>query len=132
MSSYFNIPTEVIVSRTARQVYWVSATLSVLLFCGLFCGILGGAAIDGVQIPEAAIPVAKLLLFACVIGAATTTIGMEVFLFRFDNSHWLKQVFWFAVMLFPLLGAALYCFLVYSRSDLVRQVGAKRAESASA
>jgi len=45
---------------------------------------------------------------------------MEIFLFRFDNSRPLKQVFWFVIMLFPLLGAALYCFVVYSRSNVFK------------
>jgi len=46
---------------------------------------------------------------------------MEYFLFRFDDSGALKQVFWFCVMLFAPLGPALYCFLVYSRSDMVKE-----------
>lgn len=42
----------------------------------------------------------------------------------FDDSHPLKQMVWFLVILFPLLGASLYCFVVYSRSDVLKNVGA--------
>jgi len=45
---------------------------------------------------------------------------MEYFLFRFDESHPLKQIVWFCVMLIPMLGPGLYCFIVYSRSKIVR------------
>jgi hypothetical protein len=41
---------------------------------------------------------------------------MQYFLFRFDDSHPMKQIFWFCVILFPSLGPALFCFTVYSRS----------------
>jgi hypothetical protein len=56
---------------------------------------------------------------------------MEFFLFRFDDSHPLKQIVCFLVMLFPILGAALYCFIVYSRSDVLKNACAKSAERAS-
>jgi len=56
----------------------------------------------------------------CGHPAAITIVGMEFFLFRFDESRFLKQIFWFVAMLVPLLGASLYCFLVYSRSEVVR------------
>jgi len=59
-------------------------------------------------IPEALLPVVKLLLFVGVLGAATTMVAMEYFLFSFDNSSDMKKVFWFCVILFPLLGPALY------------------------
>ena len=52
---------------------------------------------------------------------------MEFFLFRFDDSHPLKQIVCFLVMLFPILGAALYCFIVYSRSDVLKNACAKSA-----
>jgi hypothetical protein len=45
---------------------------------------------------------------------------MQYFLFRFDDSHPLKQIAWFCVMVVPLLGPSLYCLIVYSRSDLVK------------
>jgi hypothetical protein len=37
-------------------------------------------------IPEALLPVVKLLLLAGVLGSATTTVAMEYFLFSFDDS----------------------------------------------
>ena len=67
-------------------------------------------------IPETIAPVVRLLPLAGVLRAGITIVGMEFFLFRFDDSHPLKQIVWFLVMLFPILGAALYCFIVYSRS----------------
>jgi hypothetical protein len=68
----------------------------------------------------------KLLLFAGVVGAATTMVAMEYFLFGFDRSSALKKAFWFCVMLFPPLGPALYCFAVYSRSSVLEADDAER------
>jgi hypothetical protein len=70
-------------------------------------------------VPTLLAPLARLLVFAGVLGAGITLIGMQYFLFRFDDSHPLKQIAWFCVMVVPLLGPALYCLIVYSRSDLV-------------
>ena len=102
---------EWIVSPTARRVYRISASLSVALFFGFWAVLFAGG------VPETIAPIVRTLLFVGALGAGITIIGMEYFLFRFDNSPALKQVGWFCVMLFPLLGAALYCFIVYSRSD---------------
>ena len=107
---------ELIVSPVASRVYRISAVLSVALFFGW--SILTSRSID--NIPEITELFVHFFLFIGILGAATTTIGMEVFLFRFDNSHAIKQIFWFCVMLFPFLGAALYCFLVYSRSEVLK------------
>ncbi len=71
-------------------------------------------------IPETLVPILKLPLFACVVGAAITPVAMEYFLFGFDNSSALKKTFWFCVLLFPPLGPPLYCFIVYSRSEMVQ------------
>ncbi len=114
-----------IVSGTARRVYRLSASLSVALFFGLWI-----VAFEG-RIPEAIAPVARMLLFAGALGAGTTFVAMEYFLFRFDDSRLLRQVVWFCLMLFPLLGPALYCFIIYSRSHILSNDG-KQAESASA
>ena len=65
------------------------------------------------------------LVFVGVVGMALTGLGMEYFLFRFDNSHPMKQVFWFCVLFFAPVGPALYCFLVYSRSDVVKRSSAE-------
>ena len=116
MLRYELVSPRLIVSRAAYHVYRVSACLSVLLFVGLF------ALLAERSVPDVIAPFAQPLLLVCVLGAASTIVGMEFFLFRFDNSPPLKQVFWFCVMLFPLLGAAVYCFVVYSRSDVIRLV----------
>jgi hypothetical protein len=121
MLKYEYINKEWIVSRTARRVYRGAAALSVALFLGLLAAALEGG------IPESIAPIARLFLLAGVLGYATTMAGMEYFLFRFDNSHPLKQIFWFCVMVLPFLGPALYCFIVYSRSDVLKSSCAKPA-----
>ncbi len=100
---------EWIVSPTARRVYRAAAVASFLLFVPVISVVLN-------------VPMRPLrpLLFLGVLGTALNGIGMEYFLFRFDNSHPLKQIFWFCVMLIPPLGPALYCFLVYCRSEAVQ------------
>jgi len=103
--------------------YRLSATLSVALFFGLWIAATGG-------IPESIVRVARPLFFAGALTAGITFVGMEYFLFRFDDSRPLKQVLWFGGMLFPLLGPALYCFIVYSRSHILNGDG-KQAKSAS-
>jgi len=113
------------VSPTARRVYRTSAALSVALFFGWWTILFIGG------IPSTIAPVVRLLLLAGVLGAGITFVGMEFFLFRFDDSRPLKQIVWFLVMLLPLLGAALYCFIVYSRSNILKSSCAKRPEGAS-
>jgi hypothetical protein len=92
-------------SATAQRRHRVAGSLSLALFSSVFHS--GGSAICR-AIPEALLPVVKLLLFVGVLGAATTMVAMEYFLFSFDNSSDMKKVFWFCVILFPLLGPALY------------------------
>ena len=99
MLKYEYIKKEWIVSPTARRVYRASATLSVALFFGRWAILVVG------RIPETVAPAVRLLLLVGVLGAGITVVGMELFLFRFDELHPLKQVFWFLVMLLPLLGA---------------------------
>ena len=113
MLSYEFINKEWIVSATARTVYRTAAYLSIMLFV-LWCYTLS----EGV--PRAYAPFFRALVFAGVLGAGTVFVGMEYFLFRFDQSHALKQMAWFCIMLFPLLGSAIYCLVVYSRSTIVR------------
>jgi hypothetical protein len=113
MQPYEFINKEWIVSATARRVYRLAAYLSIMLFL-LWCYML----FEGV--PRAYLPFFRLLVFAGVLGAGTVFVGMEYFVFRFDQSHPLKQVAWFCVMLFPLLGPAIYCLVVYSRSTIVK------------
>jgi hypothetical protein len=113
MLNYEHIHRERIVSATAYRVYRLSAYLSIML---LF--VWSYIIVEGV--PAAFTSLARLLIVAGVVGAGTVFVGMEYFLFRFDDSHPLKQIVWFVVMLFPLLGPALYCLVVYSRSKVVR------------
>jgi hypothetical protein len=117
MFLHYLINREFIVSETASRVYRAAATLSVSLF--YFIALIIAMHVAGARIPGVALPIVKLLLFVGVMGAAVTMVGMEYFLFDFDRSSANRRVFWFAVMLFPLLGAPLYCFRVYSRSEVV-------------
>lgn len=126
MLRYYYISRGWIISPTARWIYLLAATLSVALFFLLFGVRIRGA------IPNAFLPIVKLLLLTGALGAATTLVAMEYFLFGFDDSPALKKVFWFCVMLIPLLGPALYCFLVYSRSHVLNSELDKRVKGASA
>jgi hypothetical protein len=122
MNSYEWINREWLISPTARRVYRISAALSITSFVALWFVFFDAG------MPRAVAPFARLLLFAGALGTCTTFVGMEYFLFRFDDSHPLKQIAWFCVMLVPLLGPALYCFIVYSRSEAVKNSGIKRPE----
>src|SRR4030088_589886 len=124
----YYINKEWMVSGTAQRSYRVAAGLSLVLFFVVFF-IAVAAQVSAIT--EALLPVVKLLLLAGVLGAATTMVAMEYFLFSFDNSSAMNKVFWFCVMLFPLLGPALYCFIVYSHSDVLKGNYAKRVEGGS-
>jgi hypothetical protein len=123
---YYYISRGWIISATARWIYRLAATLSLALFFLLFDVRLKGT------IPNALLPILKPVLLAGVLGAATTMVVMEYFLFGFDDSSALKKMFWFCVMLLPPLGPALYCFLVYSRSNVLKAELDKRVQGASA
>jgi len=125
MLRYYYINKEWMVSGRARRIYRVAAGLSVALFFMLIAVHLAR------EIPENVLPFVRLLLLAGVVGAATTMVAMEYFLFGFDSSSALKKVFWFCIMLFPSLGPALYCFTVYSRSSVLEAYDAKRMGGAS-
>ena len=125
MLRYEYINKEWIVSPTAVRVYRTSAALSVALFFGCCALLFVG------EIPSTIAPVLRLFLLAGVLGGGITFVGMEYFLFRFDDSHPLQQIVWFLVMLFPLLGPALYCFIVYSRSNALKSTYPKPTEDAS-
>lgn len=105
MRAYDYINKEWIVSPTARRVYRAAAAVSLTLYFSLAAILL-----------KEPIPFLRQMLFAGVLGMALTQVGMEFFLFRFDESRAWKQAVWFCVMLFPPLGPAIYCFRVYSRS----------------
>ncbi len=104
-------------SLTARRAYRSAAVLSLVLFAILIARPHLGA------IPESLLPAFRLLFYASVVGTALTLIAMEYFLFGFDNSSSWRKVFWFCVLLLPPLGPPLYCFMVYSRSDVVKRFG---------
>jgi cytochrome bd-type quinol oxidase subunit 2 len=125
MLKYGLIRPKLIVSRTAYHVYRIAACLSIILFVGVWVAVSWGI------VPEIIAPFEQPLLFIFALAAASTLAGMEIFLFRFDNSHPVKQIFWSFVLLFPLLGAAVYCFVVYSRADVFRAC-TEQAGSASA
>ena len=126
MLKYELVNREMNVSRTACRVYRISAGLSLALFFGLWALLLEGS------IPEVFSSILRLILLIGAFGAAITIVGMEFFLFCFDESkNPLKQIFWFCIMLIPLIGAALYCFLVYSRSEVVKR-SCERARGAPA
>jgi hypothetical protein len=110
----YYINKEWIVSGTAQRIYRIAATLSLVLFFMLVALRLVR------EIPNALLPVVKLFLLAGVLGTATTMVAMEYFLFGFDSSSASKKMFWFFVMLFPPLGPALYCFIVYLHSDALK------------
>jgi hypothetical protein len=120
----YYINKEWMLSYTARRVYRIAASLSLALFFFLMWVRATGG------IPETLVPILKLPLFACVLGAAITMVAMEYFLFGFDNSPALSKVFWFCVLLFPPLGPPLYCFIVYSRSDVLKATMEERTEGA--
>jgi hypothetical protein len=105
---------EWIVSRTARTVYRTAAVTSVFIFVALVALILESDRTNPLRL------MMRPFLFLEAIAIALTLIGMEYFLFRFDDSHALTQMFWFCLLLLPPFGPALYCFLVYSRSEVVR------------
>lgn len=118
MLRYYYINREWIVSESAQRVYRVAAYLSLMLFfLVVFLSIQLQIAS---KISTVLIPAIKLLLLAGILGAATTTVAMEYFLFGFDTSSAWKKLLWFCVMIVPPLGPALYYFVIYSRSDALK------------
>ena len=114
MSAYFPIDRKLIVSSTAYQVYRLAAWLSLVLLIGLITAWLNPWSSGWFDL------VARPFLLVGSVASALTLVAMEIFLFRYDKSGALKQIFWFAVLMVPLLGAALYCLFVYSRSAVVK------------
>lgn len=123
MLRQYYINKEWIVSSRAQWVYRLAAYFSLVLF---FLLVL----LRFVHLPITTFPMLRFLLFVGVLGAATTMVAMEYFLFDFDKSSAVKKVFWFCVMTFVPLGPALYCFFVYSRSDVLEN-GVRGANSLS-
>jgi len=85
------------------------------------------------RVPGAYLPIVKLLVLAGAIGTALSMVAMEYFLFAFDRSSAFKKLVCFCIITrFPLPGAALYCFFVYSRSELVKVELLEHSSSSSA
>ncbi len=112
MIRYEFLSKEWIVSPRARLVYRTAALVSLTLIPLLVVLILYP------------LEFLKLPLFLAVVGMAVNVIGMENFLIRFDNSPAWQQVLWFCVNILMPVGPALYCFIVYSRSEVVRKSSA--------
>ena len=112
----YYINREFVVSATARRVYRTAASASL----GMLVMLVVIRTAGGVS--KEYFPIIKVLALGYAIGTALTFVAMAYFLFGFDKSSAFKKAFWVYIMLrIPVLGAALYCFLVYSRSDLVRK-----------
>ncbi len=111
-------------SVTARRIYRAAAILSLTLVPSLIWFVNLGS-YPGTS-PTLLLMVRRIVL-AGIVGAATTTIAMEYFIFGFDDSSAWKKTFWFIAMLLPAIGAALYCFVVYSRSKVLQRYWKTRA-----
>jgi hypothetical protein len=109
MLRYELINKEWIVSPKARRVYRTSAVVSLALLPLFVAAALG-----------VYIPLLKQLLFVSVVATAINGVGMEFFLFRFDRSAAVLQIVWFCALVIIPLGPALYCFIVYSRSEALK------------
>jgi uncharacterized membrane protein len=114
MLRYELLNKEWIVSPTARRVYRSTAALSLAFLPVSRCHPIA------IWDSRCDSPVLKPLLLFGTLATAVTLVGMEYFLIRFDDSHPLKQVFWFVALLFAPLGPALYCYIVYSRSEVLK------------
>jgi len=115
------VPKGWIISPKARGIYRLAAAVSLTLYLFIAAAVLKGP-----------IQPLKPALLVAVVATALNLVGMEIFLFRFDDSPALKQIFWFCLMIFLPLGPALYCFMVYSRSKVLRtEVGQQGAGGAS-
>src|SRR6266498_2345636 len=108
-NGYLAVDKKLIISSTACRLYRVSAWISLALLAAISAGCFSPNSSHWVG------PIAQPLLMIGVLAYVSTTAAMEVFLFRFDESGAIKQIFWFLAMLVPLLGAPAYCLLVYSR-----------------
>lgn len=119
---YYYISRSWMVSTTSQRVFkisaWFSIGLLVLLLLFVLMPIFG-------EFPAS---LAGLLLYPCALGAALVTVAMEYFLFGFDPSSAGKKAFWFLVIFFPFLGAALYCLISYARSPILDKGSSPRPQ----
>ena len=109
MDGYQFIDKKWILSPVAKLVYQTAALVSLSLYATLAAAILGEP-----------VPYLRALVLVGISATALNGVAMECFLFRFDTSSGLMQIFWFCVMICAPLGPALYCFFVYSRSDALK------------
>lgn len=118
MLRYYYINKEWMISITAQRIYRLAGYLSLAFFVVLIW-------LRITHVPDSFLPFIRLFLLVGVAAAATTMVAMEYFLFGFDTSSAIKKVFWFCVMMFPPLGPALYCLVVYSRSEVLARTPGK-------
>jgi hypothetical protein len=119
----YYINKEWIMSATARRIYRISAIVSLALPIILFMMLYSG------EFSPGWVPLLRNLTPLCIVAAAITIVAMEYFLFGFDRSSETKKVFWFCLMLVPLLGSALYCLTVYSRATGANNLAPVAAEA---
>jgi hypothetical protein len=123
--NHYYINKEWMLAVTARRVYRAAAVLSFTLIPTLIW-FLTLESYPGTS--PTLLLVVRRIVFAGIVGTATTTIAMEYFFFGFDDSSGWKKTFWFMVMLLPTIGAPLYCFVVYSRSTVFQHYWKARAQ----
>ena len=120
---YFAIDRRLIVSAAACRFHRLAAWISLIVTAG----ILAGCFTPGT--PAWLGPFAPPLLMTGILAYVSNVSAMEVFLFRFDETGAVKQIFWFLVTLVPLLGAPVYCLVAYSRSNAVKSIEVQRAST---
>jgi hypothetical protein len=120
MRHYF-INKEWILSDQAKRIYRFAAFWAIALV-----PLIIGAEVF--ELPEFLVPLFKVLLLLSVLGAATTLVAMEYFLFGFDRNPAWKKTLWFFVCCFVPLGPAVYCLMVYVKCDPVECAKPKAVE----
>ncbi len=108
MYRYF-LNKEWMISLGARRVYRSAAVYS-LVFLALVIAMQFSD-----EVPEGVAVVLRFAFLAGVASTALTLVAMEYFLFSFDKSTDGKKALCFMLMMFPVVGAAVYCLTVYSR-----------------
>ncbi len=126
MTAHYYISKSWILSTAARRVYRVAAVFSI----GLFVFLMLHRLQPNLLAPRSSTAevIIRWILFLTVLGAATTLVAMEYFLFTYDESPAWKMVLWFLAMVILGLGAALYCFFVYSRSQHFQNVASASSD----
>lgn len=123
--NHYYINKEWMLSATARRIYRAAAILSLTLVpAAIWLLIL--QVDSGTSLPW--FPAVRCLVLAGILGTAITYTAMEYFIFGFDDSSAWKKTLWFFIMLIPPFGVALYCLIVYSRSNVLKRYQATRKE----